>query len=238
MKLLKCLQYIDRITVNLFWMLLGNLTIEPVVTLRIPKMLTKTNKSSKLTTWMKQPKKHSDWWSFRIAARSKSPSRNASRSLLAFRSMSLTLSSLVSWPSSLQHTENCVSLERYIPFWSWSQPFSTTYRLISSLHSNGALLSLGTGRKRVIVSVEGWSRLRTQHTSPDLDHWPAKRWARRQQSAGNRTVTIRPCGKASDLYTESRWAAGGVVVSPTQSAAQASIPPIADQPRPGSTEKK
>lgn len=136
------------------------------------------------------------------------------------------------------HTENCVSLEIYIPFWSWPQPFSTTYRQISSFHSNGALLSLGTGRKRVIVSVDGWSRLRTQHTSPDLDHWPAKRRARRQQPAGNRTVMIRACGKPSDLYTESPWAAGGVVVSPTQSAGRTSILPIDDQRRPGSGEKK
>lgn len=224
-------------------MLLGSLTMEPVVTWHIPKMLTKTNKSANspiegLTTLMKQPKKHSHWWSFRIAAGSKSPWRNASRSLLAFRSMSLTLSSLVSWPTSLQHTENCVSLEIYIPFWSWPQPFSTTYRQISSFHSNGALLSLGTGRKRVIVSVEGWSRLRTQHTSPDPDHWPAKRRARRQQSAGNRTVMICACGKPSDLYTESPWAAGGVVVSPTQSAGRTSILPIDDQRRPGNGEKK
>lgn len=47
------------------------------------------------------------------------------------------------------------------------------YRVISSLHSSGALGLLGTDRKRVVLSVEGWSRLRTQHSSPDLDHWPA-----------------------------------------------------------------
>lgn len=95
------------------------------------------------------------------------------------------------------HTENCISQEIYSPFWSWSQPFSTTYRLMSSFHSNGVLLSLGTGRKRVILSVEGWSELRTQHTSPGLDHWPAKHRARRQLSAGNRTAMIHGCGKTT-----------------------------------------
>ena len=49
----------------------------------------------------------------------------------------------------------------------------TSYRGISSLHSTEASGLLGTDRKRVVLSVEGWSRLRTQHSSPDLDHWPA-----------------------------------------------------------------
>lgn len=142
-------------------------------------------------------------------------------------------------PFNTQRTASaCKYIYIYIPFWSRSQPFSATYRLISSFHSNGALLSLGTGRKRVFVSVDGWSRLRTQHTSPDLDHWPAKRGARRQQSAGNRTVKIRACPNPSDLYTESRWAPGGGVVSPTQSAVRISILPMDDQPKAGSTGEK
>lgn len=149
---------------------------------------------------MNQPKwkKKSHWSSFRTPAGGKSPSRNASPSPLAFRSKSLTLSSLVSWPTSLQCTQRTVLARKYNSlFWSWSQPFSTTYRLISSFHSNGVLLSLGTGRKRVILSVAGWSKIRTQHTSPGLDHWPAKHRARRQLSAGNRAAMIRGCGKTT-----------------------------------------
>lgn len=48
------------------------------------------------------------------------------------------------------------------------------YRVMSSLHSSAALGLVGTGRKRVFLSAEGWSRLRTQQSSPDLDHWPKK----------------------------------------------------------------
>lgn len=47
---------------------------------------------------------------------------------------------------------------------------TAAYRVISSLHSSAALALLGTGRKRVVLSVDGWSRLTTQHSSPDLDH--------------------------------------------------------------------
>lgn len=63
-----------------------------------------------------------------------------------------------------------------------------SYRVISSLHSSGALALLGTDRKRVVLSVEGWSRLRTQHSSPDLDHWPAnaQRDLSYQQEAGQK----------------------------------------------------
>lgn len=46
-----------------------------------------------------------------------------------------------------------------------------TYRLISSLHSNVVLLD--KGRKLVVLSVEGWSKVRTQHSSPNRTHWPA-----------------------------------------------------------------
>lgn len=63
-----------------------------------------------------------------------------------------------------------------------------SYRVISSLHSSGALALLGTDRKRVALSVEGWSRLRTQLSSPGLDHWPAnaQRDLSYQQEAGQK----------------------------------------------------
>lgn len=63
-----------------------------------------------------------------------------------------------------------------------------SYRVISSLHSSGALALLGTDRKRVVLSVEGWSRLRTQHSSPDLDHWPANTQRHSEISAISRKL--------------------------------------------------
>lgn len=53
---------------------------------------------------------------FRTPAGGKSPSRKASPSPLVFRSKSLTLSSLVSWPTSLQCTQRTVLARKYIPF--------------------------------------------------------------------------------------------------------------------------
>lgn len=136
-------------------------------------------------------------------------------------------------PFSTQRTALAL---KYLPFQCLSQPFSTAYRLISSFHSNGALLSLGAGRKRVFLSVEGWSRLRTQHTSPDLDHWPAQHRARaRHQRAA---VMIHGCGAPPDLYTKSPWAAGGGAGSPTRSAARTSTLPTDDRWRPGSMRKE
>lgn len=67
-------------------------------------------------TAKEKKKKKSDWSSFRTTAGGKSPSRNASPSLLAFRSKSLTLSSWVSWPTSLQCTQRTVLARKYIPF--------------------------------------------------------------------------------------------------------------------------
>lgn len=44
----------------------------------------------------------------------------------------------------------------------------SSHRTISSLHSSVGLLD--EDRKRVVLSVEGWSKFRTQHSSPDLNH--------------------------------------------------------------------
>lgn len=48
------------------------------------------------------------------------------------------------------------------------------YREMSLLHSSTAMGLAGMGRKWVLHSEPGWSRLRTQHSSPDLEHCPAK----------------------------------------------------------------
>jgi len=62
------------------------------------------------------------------------------------------------------------------------------YRDISSLHSRAALGLAGAGRKWVFLSAAGWSRFRTQHSSPDLDHWPANTQQRSETSALSRNL--------------------------------------------------
>ena len=113
-----------------------------------------------------------------------------------------------------------------------------SYRAISSLHSSGTLEFPGADRKRVVLSVEGWSRLRTQHSSPDLDHWPACTQRDSEQSAGGRAESIWRWGKISDLYLRSPWAAGAGAVSLRHSGVQSSIPLMVGPWGPGSVSKK
>lgn len=79
----------------------------------------------------------------------------------------------------------CTQLQDFISSLT-SQMLS--YRVISSLHSSGALELLGTDRKRVVLSVQGWSRLRTQHSSSGLDHWPVDTQRRSETSAISRKL--------------------------------------------------
>lgn len=61
-----------------------------------------------------------------------------------------------------------------------------SYMLISSFHSSVVLLD--KGRKRVVLSVEGWSKLRTQHSSPDRTHWPVDAQGHNTPSASGRKL--------------------------------------------------
>lgn len=153
--------------------------------------------------------------------------------------MSLTLSSLVSWPTSLQYTENSLEIYGYIDLFeadpSLSAPLTDWFLHSTLMERCCHWAQSGSG---------SWSLWKV---GPDSGHstpppiWTTdlqKRRERRQQSAGNQTVMIHACAKPSDLYTESPWAAGGAVVSPTQSVALTSILPIDDQRRPASTGKK
>lgn len=110
----------------------------------------------------------------------------------------------------------------------------SSHRTISSLHSSVGLLD--EDRKRVVLSVEGWSKFRTQHSSPDLNHWPVEAQQHSNPSASGRelkTEMMWRWGKLSDLYLMSPWVAAAEVVSLGCTGGQTWIPPIDGPWRPG-----
>lgn len=178
-------------------------------------------------------KKKSHWSSFRTPAGGKSPSP------LAFRSKSLTLSSLVSWPTSLQCTQRTVLAGKYIPFFeadhSLSARLTDWYRhsILMACCYRWAQEGSGSSSLWRVGPSSGRS------TPPPVwttDLQSTERGVSYQQETGQQwSVAVE---KPPDLYTKSPWAAGGVVVSPTQSAVWTSIPPTDDRRRPGGTEEK
>lgn len=110
----------------------------------------------------------------------------------------------------------------------------SSHRTISSLHSSVGLLD--EDRKRVVLSVEGWSKFRTQHSSTDLNHWPVEAQRHSIPSVSGRELKTKMMwrwGKLSDLYLRSPWVAAAEVVSPGRTGRQTWIPPIDGPWRPG-----
>lgn len=189
---------------------------------------------------MKQPKKNkSHWSSFRTPVGGKSPSRNVSPSPLAFRSKSLTLSSLVSWPTSLQCTQRTVLARKYSPFFEadhslsarltdWyrhSIPMACCYRWAQEGSGSSSLWRVGPSSGRSTPPPVWTTDLQSTERGISYQQETGQQWSMAEE-------------KPPDLYTKSPWAAGGVVVSPTQSAVRTSILPTDDRRRPGGTEEK